>query len=88
MTVGDTVRYEAELRTFIVDELGWQGSPALLTDDYALVANDVIDSLGIFELVTFIEDHYQVEIDDEELVLENFETLGAMGRLLRSKALV
>ncbi len=81
----DSLREEEQLRNFIVDGLGWHGARTLLTDDYALIANDVIDSLGIFELVTYIESQYGIEIDDEELILENFATLSVMGRLVRSK---
>ncbi len=83
--MGNNDLFEDRLREFIVGDLGWQGTPTLLTTDYQLIDNDVIDSLGIFELVTFIEEEFEIEIDDEELVLENFATLGTMGTLVRKK---
>ena len=78
----DTV--EQQLRDFIVQELRWSGAPELLTPDYPLIDNDVIDSLAIFEIVNFIEDHYGIKLGDDELTPENFETLGAMARLVAS----
>lgn len=64
------------LRKFMLDELGWRG--AELTDDYPLLENRVIDSLGLFRVVTFLETECGVRIDDREVVPENFATLTAI----------
>jgi len=69
---------------FIVDELGWAGPRDALTDDYPLLANGVIDSLGLFRIVEFVENEYGVEIPDDELVPENFETLAAITRMVQA----
>jgi acyl carrier protein len=61
------------LREFIVDQLGWRGE--YLTEDYPLLENRVIDSLGLFRIVGFLEDEYGVKIPDTELVPSNFATL-------------
>jgi acyl carrier protein len=74
-----------DVRAFIVAELGWTGSASELTDDYPLIEREVIDSLGIFKLVTFIEEHYGVEIDDEEMVPDNFETIADVAELVGAK---
>jgi acyl carrier protein len=73
------------LRTFIVEELQYEGDPSELTDDYPLLERGVIDSVGIFRLVSFIETEYGVEIADEELVPQHFGTLGGLSRLVESK---
>jgi acyl carrier protein len=69
------------VRDFIVDELRWRGDRAVLTDDYLLLENGVIDSLGLLRIVEFLESQYGVEIDDRELVPTNFATLAAIARL-------
>ncbi len=69
------------VRDFIMDELRWRGDRAALTDDYPLLENGVIDSLGLFRIVEFLESQYGVEIDDQELVPTNFGTLAAIARL-------
>jgi len=73
------------LRTFIVKELSFDGSPEELTDDYPLIDRGVLDSLGIFQVVSFIEGELGVEIQDEELVRDNFGTLRDIGALVESK---
>ena len=74
-----------KLRDFIVEDLSWNGDPQILTEDYLLIKNGVIDSLGIFQIVTMLEDDYDVQIEDTELVADNFESLGAIDTLIRSK---
>jgi acyl carrier protein len=79
------VSIEDEVRDFITREAGWTGDRELLTPDYHLIDNGVLDSMGIFQLVTYLEDHLGVEIPDEELVPDNFESIAAIGRLVAGK---
>ncbi len=44
-----------------------------------------IDSLGLIRLVAFMENDLGIRIEDEELLAENFETLGSISRLLARK---
>lgn len=76
---------EEQIRQYILTELNWPGRPADLTDDLPLIANGVIDSLGLMSLVTFIEEDLKVEVADEEIIPANFGTLAAIGSLIRSK---
>jgi acyl carrier protein len=69
------------VRDFIVEDLRWRGDRSALTDDYPLLENGVIDSLGLFRIVEFLESQFGVEIDDNELVPTNFATLAAITRL-------
>lgn len=73
------------LRTFIVEELSWEGSPSDLTEDYPLIERGTLDSLGIFQLVSFIENEFGVEVRDEELVRDNFGTLNDITALVEAK---
>mgnify|MGYP002738681582 CR=1 FL=1 len=73
------------LRTFVVEELGWIAPREELTPDVDLLERGVLDSLGIFRLIEFIEDELGVQIDDDELVPTNFATLAAISSLVDSK---
>ena len=45
-----------------------------------------IDSLALVRLVAFLETDFDIRIDDEELIAENFATLGRLGELIASKS--
>jgi acyl carrier protein len=74
------------IRHLIVTEFSWPGDGRQLTNDYLLLENAVIDSLGVHQLVTFLESTYGIEIDDEDLVPENFETLATIADMVERKA--
>ncbi|MGH9247614.1 MAG: acyl carrier protein [Acidimicrobiales bacterium] len=76
---------EHDLRAFLIDEVGYAGPPGVLTSDFLLIENEVVDSLAIFQIVALIEDRYGIELEDEELIPKNFGTLGAIARLITSK---
>ncbi len=75
---------EDKLRMFLVDELQC-GRGDELTTDFPLLDEQVIDSMGIFQVVTFVESAFGVQVRDEELVAENFATIGDIARLVESK---
>ena len=52
--------------------------------DTRLVEEQIIDSLGIFQLVDFFESSFGVSIEPEQIVLENFESLTAIEALITS----
>jgi acyl carrier protein len=56
-----------------------------LTDDYPILKTHVIDSIGILQLAGLIEEEFGVGIDDEELVVEHFGTIGDIARLIEAK---
>ena len=76
---------ENAVRQFILDELNHRSSNGDLSDDYPLLERNVLDSLGLFQLVGFLESEFGVEIADEELLPANFGTIHDIGRLIREK---
>ena len=46
-----------------------------LGDDEHLLANGILDSLGVLDLVGYLEQNFGITIVDEDLVPEHFETL-------------
>ena len=45
----------------------------------------LIDSLGILDLVHFLEEEFKVHITDEELLPDNFQSLQAVATFVRTK---
>ncbi len=49
-----------------------------LQPDTDLLLSGVLDSLGVVRVVHWLEDELGIEIDPADVVLENFQTVGAM----------
>ena len=50
-----------------------------------LLKNGLIDSLGILEVVTFVEKEFGIVVSDEELLPENFESIGSLSKFILQK---
>ncbi|MEJ5358021.1 MAG: acyl carrier protein [Desulfobacterales bacterium] len=81
--VGDAAVRE-EVKRFIVDNFLFGDSEGF-DENASFLESGVIDSTGILELVTFLEETYQIRVEDEELVPENLGSIDAVTRYLKRK---
>lgn len=56
-----------------------------LDDGTSLLDSGVIDSLGVLDIVSFLEESFGVKVEDEELTPQNFESVGALARFVAAK---
>jgi len=63
------------IRRFIRDNFLFGTDTQELAEDASLVKQGVIDSTGILELVAFLEETFQIKVEDEELIPGNLDTL-------------
>jgi len=50
-----------------------------------LISDEIIDSLGMIELISLLEKEFNVIFSEDDLVLENFETLNKIIDLIELK---
>ncbi len=55
--------------------------------DESLIEGGIMDSTGVLELVEFLEATYAIQIEDEELVPENLETINNIVAFLARKGI-
>jgi len=72
------------IRQFIVSDLQ-AGVGGTIADDDSLIDQGIIDSFGIMALLGFLEERFDVIIDGDELLPENFATLVAISALVEKK---
>jgi acyl carrier protein len=72
-----------ELRQYIGTELGRDMSG--LGDGESLLEAGVIDSMGVLELVSFIEKNYGIAVLEDEMMPENFDTVDAMAAFIERR---
>ena len=73
------------LREFILENflVGLQKNE--LDDADSFLEKGIIDSTGVLELVAFVEQTFGFEVEDEELVPENFDSVSKLERYIRQK---
>lgn len=58
-----------------------QGAKDLGPDD-SLLERGILDSLAIVKLLSFLEEEFDVEIDDADFDPDNFETINSIAKLV------
>ncbi len=70
------------IRTFIIENFLF-GEDNDLKDDTSFLEEGIIDSTGVLELIEFLEEEFDVEIDDEDMIPENLDSLNNLEIFLR-----
>ena len=56
-----------------------------LNDDDSFLEKGVIDSTGVLELVNFIEETFNINVEDEDLVPDDLDSLNKLTFYIRKK---
>jgi len=79
------ISLEGRIRSFIVDNfLFGEGENGLGGED-SLLENGVIDSTGILELVAFIQQTFEIAIQDDEIIPANLDSIDKIAVFVRRK---
>ncbi len=73
------------VKEFIQSELIRDRSHADLKITNNLIETGIIDSLGIQKLLAYLETTFSIQIADDELIPDNFQTIEAISAFVRDK---
>jgi len=73
------------LASFFAQDGATRQGAVTVAPDTDIVGQGLIDSLGIFKLIAFVEENFRVTIEPDEVLLENFQTLRALRNLIVKK---
>ncbi len=74
---------ETIIRRFIISELMHKENESCLKLDDPILRKGIIDSIGIQQLVAFLESEFNIAISDDELTAENFQTVLSISNLVK-----
>ncbi len=73
--------YKTQIRSFIMQYI--QNSD--LKDDDDIFSSGYINSLFAMQLVLFVEKTFKIEIGNDDLRIDNFQTINALAKMLARK---
>ena len=56
-----------------------------IKDDTMIFRDGIFDSMGLMTLITYLEDNFKIQIEDTDLIEENFESVNAIYGFLEKK---
>ena len=77
-----------EIKNFIVTEFVPGGSIDEIDDEMDLIANGVIDSLGVLNLISMLEQDMGLAIAAEDMDTANFSTVARIVRFVETQGAV
>ncbi len=66
----------------ILEEIAGADASGPRLDDHTVLPGRILDSVGLMELLSALEQEFGLVLDDDEVVLENFRTVAALERLV------
>lgn len=76
---------EQVVADYILQKFMPDRKPDELTDSTPLISGGIIDSLGVLNLVTFLEERFNIHLEAYEISVANLNTLADIVRLVHSK---
>jgi acyl carrier protein len=74
-----------ELRNFVTDNFMYGKPFEGFADDDSFIERGIIDSTAVMELVAFLEQHYRIKLQDQELIPDNFDSVNKLARFVASR---
>ena len=73
------------LRSYIASNLLFTGDSFGYGDDASFLGEGIIDSVGVMELVLFVEQEFSIKVEDRDVTRENFDSIHNLARYIASQ---
>ncbi|MBT3179091.1 MAG: acyl carrier protein [Desulfobacula sp.] len=70
-----------KIRSFMIENFLF-GEDIDLKDDTSFLEEGIIDSTGVLELIEYLEEEFNIQIDDEDLIPENLDSLNNLEQFI------
>ncbi len=74
------------IRAFVIENFLYGQDDHTLTDEVSFLEKGIIDSTGVLELVSFVEEKFGFAVTDDEIIPDNFDSIGKLADFVAKKA--
>lgn len=72
------------IRNFIIENFLFEEDENLKAET-SFLENGILDSTGVLELIAFLEETYEIEVEDDELIPQNLDSIINVTQYVRKK---
>ncbi|HID50718.1 MAG TPA: acyl carrier protein [Anaerolineae bacterium] len=76
---------KTQIKQYIAENYLFSNNGFNLDDDESFLEAGIVDSLGVVELVSFVEETYNIEVPDDDIVPDNFDSVNNLTTYITSK---
>jgi len=75
----------AVLRNFILENYLFSDDQSLLNNDDSFLESKIMDSMGVLEMVSFLEEQFEVTTEDQEMIPDNLDSIDKLVAFVEKK---
>ena len=79
---------KTQIRDHIATNILYSDNGFEYGDDASFLEEGIVDSVGIMELVLFIEENFGLTVDDEDLTPDNFDSVDKLAEYIKKRQAV
>ena len=76
------------IRGYILENFLFTNDESVLQDGDSFLAGGIIDSTGVLEILLFIEETFDIKVNDDEMLPENFDSIDNLFAFVQRKQAV
>jgi len=76
---------EHQIRSYILDNFLYTKDERKLKNTASFLEDGIVDSTGILELLLFVEETFGIQVEDEEVIPDNFDSVERLNRYIHTK---
>ncbi|MBN2392355.1 MAG: acyl carrier protein [Anaerolineae bacterium] len=80
-----TLSIETQIRNYILENFLYTKDEEKLHNDDSFLEDGIVDSTGILELLLFVEENFDIQVEDEEVIPDNFDSVECLKRYICMK---
>jgi acyl carrier protein len=83
--MAETITAETQIRRFILENFLYTSNEDKLRNNDSFLEEGIVDSTGILELLLFVEETFGIQVEDEEVLPDNFDSVERLTRYVQMK---
>jgi acyl carrier protein len=77
---------ESKIRSYVAENLLFSDNGFPYDNDASFLQEGIVDSIGIMELVNYVESTFGITVEDHELTPDNLDSVERLANFVRSKS--
>ena len=77
---------EEKIKSLILENFLFTDDTSAIGNEESLLDRGVIDSTGVMEVILFLEEEFGIQVQDDEIIPENLDSISNIKRFVESKA--
>ncbi len=83
---GQQMDTHQRIRNYLTENFLFSGNGFSLDDDASLLDTGIVDSTGVLEVILFVEETFEIEVADEDVTPDNFDSVNRIAAYVASKS--